>query len=250
MTNISTKLIYIDYKDLIANYKNPEFWGKKWTIYDYANIKVELAINCIACSKNEIIMGLNVYYKGNKKKCYKCEAKTYIGNYNDTYYLGTFAIPIDHPEYTNDIFKNKVYGKVQDIISSIEKSLICEFPNYVAETDRLDELEDTWEKLAGNWLDDKGVEGDDIRQAYIDAYIDSCRHKTADYRDDIVKTNTNKVLAKELLLFASFNNKEDDVKKYSDILKNKKVSKSKIRTWLQNQKDEEIQWEDLLGEIK
>ncbi len=250
MKNISTKLIYIDYKDLIANYKNPEFWGKKWTIYDYANIKAELAINCIDCYKNEIVMGLNVDYKGNKKKCYKSKTMAYIGNYKEAYYNGTFAVPIDHPEYTNNIFKNKIYGKVQDIISSIEKSLICEFPNYVAETDRLDELEDTWEKLAGNWLDDKGVEDDDIRQAYIDAYINSCRKKTADYRNYIIKTNTDKVLAKELLLFASFNNKEDDVKKYSDILKNEKVSKSKIRTWLQNQKDEEIQWEDLLGAIK
>ena len=48
-----------------------------------------------------------------------------------------------------------------------------------------------------------------------------------------------RLLTKEYLIFASYNGKEDDVKKYSDILRKGNVSKTCIRTWLQKQKDEE-----------
>src|SRR5574344_1753346 len=100
MNKISTKLVYIDYKELLENYKNPEFRDKRWTIYDYGNIKVELAINAINRQANDIIMGLNVIYKGNKKRNYRAitTAFNYIGDYLRDYSPGTFAVPIDNPE--------------------------------------------------------------------------------------------------------------------------------------------------------
>ena len=250
MTNISTKLIYIDYKDLIANYKKPEFWGKKWTIYDYGNIKVELAINSISCFNNQIAMGMDVYYKGNKKRRYSRHVAGYIGSYYNDYYTGVFMVPINHPEYTNEIFKNKIYGKVKDLIDSIEGTLITDFPNYRAESDRIDNLERMWNSQAEDWLDEKGVEDDTVRDAYISAYISACRARTSDCRKLILEANSDKVLTKEKLLFASFSNKKEDVEKYNKILKTQKVSKSSIRTWLQSQKDKEIEWKDLLGAIK
>ncbi len=251
MNKLSTKLVYVDYKELLENYKNPDFWGKRWTIYDYGNIKVDLAINAINCQNNEIIMGLDVIYKGNKKRKYLRHSRTHIGGcYSSSGYRGTFAVPIDHPEYSNEIFTNKVYGKVKDLILDIESDLITEFPNYKQEAKRLADLEETWEDIANDWLDEKGVVYDDIREAYIDSYISICESKTEDYRAKIISQNFEKVLTKELLLFASFNKKENDVEKYSEILAKSKVSKSSIKTWLQKQKDEEIDWEDLLGEIK
>ena len=251
MNKISTKLVYIDYKELLENYKNPDFWGKRWTIYNYGNIEVDLAINTINCQNNEIIMGLDVIYKGNEKRKYLRLSRTYIdGYYSSSGYSGTFAVPIDHPEYSNEIFTNKVYGKVKDLILDIESDLITEFPNYKQEETRLHDLREYWKDIANNWLDEKGVENDDIREAYIDSYISVCESKTKDYRMEIIQQNREKVLAKELLLFASFNKKENDVEKYSEILAKSKVSKSSIKTWLQKQKDEEIDWEDLLGEIK
>lgn len=252
MNKLSTKLVYVDYKELLENYKNPDFWGKRWTIYDYGNIKAELAINTINCQNNEIIMGLDVIYKGNKKRNYRAitTAFNYIGDYYSHYSLGTFAVPIDHPEYSNEIFNNKVYGKVKSIIKAIESCLIKEFPNYKQEETRLHDLRENWKDIANDWLDEKGVEDDDIREAYIDSYISVCEDKTEDYKEKIISQNTDKVLTKELLLFASFNKKENDVEKYREILAKSKVSKSSIKTWLQKQKDEEIDWEDLLGEIK
>lgn len=251
MNKLSTKLVYVDYKELLENYKNPDFWNKRWTIYDYGNIKVDLAINAINCQANEIIMGLDVIYKGNKKRKYLRHSRTYIGGFcSSSGYCGTFAVPIDHPEYSNEIFTNKVYGKVKSIINAIESCLIKEFPNYKQEETRLHDLREYWKDIANNWLDEKGVEDDDIREAYIDSYISVCEDKTEDYKEEIISQNTDKVLTKELLLFASFNKKENDVEKYSEILAKSKVSKSSIKTWLQKQKDEEIDWEDLLGEIK
>jgi hypothetical protein len=251
MNKISTKLVYIDYKELLENYKNPDFWGKRWTIYNYGNIKVELAINSINCQRNEIVMGLDVIYKGNKKRKYLRHSETYIGSYySSSGYCGTFAVPIDHPEYSNEIFNNKVYGKVKNLILDIERTLITEFPNFKQEETRLHDLREHWKDIANEWLDDKDIEDDDIREAYISSYTSVCEDKTEDYRSEIIDQNTDKVLTKELLLFASFNKKENDVEKYSKILAKSKVSKSSIKTWLQKQKDEEIDWEDLLGEIK
>ena len=251
MNKLSTKLVYVDYKELLENYKNPDFWGKRWTIYDYGNIKVDLAINTINCQNNEIIMGLGVIYKGNKKRKYLRHSRTYIdGCYSSSGYRGTFAVPIDHPEYSNEIFTNKVYGKVKNLILDIESDLITEFPNYKQEETRLHDLREYWKDIANKWLDEKGVVYDDIREAYIDSYISVCEDKTEDYKEEIISQNTDKVLTKELLLFASFNKKENDVEKYSEILAKSKVSKSSIKTWLQNQADKEIDWEDLLGEIK
>ena len=250
-TNISTKLYYIDYEYILQNYKKEEFWTKKWTIYDYGKLKIELGINAINVRDNKIIMGINIYYAGDKRHHYKQETSNYIsGSCLDSseYYGGTFNIPINNKEYTNELFQNKIYGICKRLIDYIEYQLICSLAIYKNEKTRIDLLKDHLKDIANDFLDANNVTNEAIREAYVDKYVYDNKDKSSQLNKIVLRFN-EKLLTKEYLLFASFNDNEKDVEKFSKILKENKVSKSSITVWLQKLKDAKFDWEKLLPAI-
>jgi transcriptional regulator NrdR family protein len=248
-TNISTKLYYIDYEYILQNYKKEEFWTKKWTIYDYGKLKIELGINAINVRDNKIIMGINIYYAGDKRHQYDSHSFSGINGYClSDWDSNVIFIPINNKEYTNKIFQNKIYGSCQRLIKDVEYSLINKLAVYKNEKTRIDLLKDHLKDIANDFLDANNVTNEAIREAYVDKYVYDNKDKSSQLNKIVLRFN-EKLLTKEYLLFASFNDNEKDVEKFSKILNEDKVSKSSVTVWVQKLKDAKFDWEKLLPAI-
>ena len=134
------------------------------------------------------------------------------------------------------------------MINYIEYALICDLAVYKDEETRISLLEGRLREIANNFLDDNGVTNDSIRDAYIEKYVDDNKYNDSQLNKIVLRFN-EKLLTKEYLLFASFNDNEKDVEKFSKILNEDKVSKSSVTVWVQKLKDAKFDWEKLLPAI-
>lgn len=239
---LQTALTTIDYNTILEHYLERKFWSKRWVLYDYGSLKIEFGICSIDTINNRINCDLNVYYHGDKRHRYDQKSYMYIYRYGDN-----ISIPIEHDEYNNEILANKIYGVAQRYIGKIEEYLIEGLAVYKAEEQRLRDLRETAERTAKKYLDENNIELEDVREAYIEHFKEKMSDDSHLY--EIKEEFDKRILTKELLLWASFNNKKEDVDEYSGLLKKKKVSKSTISVWLRKQQDEKIEWSTMLEEI-
>lgn len=239
---LQTALTTIDYNAILEHYLERKFWSKRWVLYDYGSLKIEFGICSIDTINNRINCDLNVYYRGDKRHRYDQKSCMHIYRYGDN-----ISIPIEHGEYNNEILAKKIYGVAQRYIGNIEESLIEDLAVYKAEKQRLRDLIETAEWTAEKYLDENNITLEDVREAYIERFKE--RMSDDSHLDRIKSDFKERILTKELLLWASFNNKEEAVNEYSSLLKKKKVSKSTISVWLRKQQDEKIEWSTMLEEI-
>ena len=180
---------------------------------------------------NKITLKADIEYKGNKKKKYKA-----------TSLFAYFSVPINHPEYNEILFMQKLYNAVSSALFNIEMFIVWDFPEYIQEEKRIYEKNKALEKRAKSYAKERNIEDPDIIDSIIEVfqnkYVDDCRV-------DIISKYQNKILLKERLLFASFSNYEKKVKELSEELNKTKVSKSTIEVWLRKQADKKIEYEKL-----
>lgn len=246
MNKISSKLVYVDYKQILENYRKPEFWQQRWKIYDYSGIVVELAIVRIDTLNNKIGLGVDVKYAGDKKRKYEADVRIGIHPYGYD-----FVVPIDNKDYTQENFERAVYNEVKRGIQTLEYAIMLRSGMYQQEKRRKAALAQRLRDTAIEFLDKINITDEAFRDAYIDTFVDKHVEEGADeIYSHMCDLFLDKELAKEYLLWASFNNNEADVEKYSKMLKQKKVSKSTIKIWLQKQADEQIDWESLLPQLQ
>lgn len=228
---ITTTLSKINYEFLMKHYLDPKYWRKEWIIYDYGSLKVTLKLKQIDIQSDRIVLMLMVEYKGDKKKNYPRETS-----------ISYVFIPINHPEYNETLFMQKIYSEVATTLTIIERYIVWGFPEYKQEEKRVFEKTKLLKERARAYAKEHNIKDeyiiDSIIEAFKDEYLD-------DYRNDIIIKYQDELLVKERLLFASFSNYEKKVKELSEKLNKTKVSKSTIEVWLRKQKDAKIDYEKL-----
>lgn len=116
MNKVSTKLFRLDLDYFKKNFLNRKEWGKTHLLYENSTIKVELEQNVIVTSDNELGFKVRVLIVDNEY------FKTTFGSTHEYGYLGsginTFFIPIDHDDYTPEVFVKKVYGAFKEAYES------------------------------------------------------------------------------------------------------------------------------------
>lgn len=228
---ISTHLFKIDFKFIKDNYLNRSLWGKTWLIYKFGKLSVELKLCEIDVENNKARLGLNIVYLGDNRHHYGRQVVNYDGHT-----MG-IEIPLDHPEFTDVIFQNQIYYAVVNALVVIEKCLVENFAVYRQERIRLNEWLKMLEDKANSFLDENNVSNEDIRDAYVSAFVSENYTNKSLY--DIKERYINRLLTREFICFASYNGKQEEVEKYSKIAKKGKVSKSTISVWLKQQKAEQ-----------
>lgn len=236
---LSTVLTRIDLKDLLNHYTDKALWGKKWTIYDYGDITVTAELYSIEVKSNEIKLSVTVQYKGKRKRLW------YYSTYNWTW----MSVPINHCEYTQEVFERKLYGVAMNILSNLESNYIRALPDYIKAAEYREEREKALIEEAKVWLDDKGVTIESVREAYTDAFVSANSKDVDDMVDGIVRRHKDKLFAKEQMLLADFFKREKEFRYFYDLVKKKGGSKSRITIWLQKQKDQKIDWESVCDDF-
>lgn len=157
---ISLELVRLDIKEIISNYRNPKFWKKKWVIFktkDFDVVWRMSSINIEQTNISSIVEIINIkrrhFWTWNKPMAW-CR-----------------SIPLDHSEYTQEVFQKNLLGAVVEAINSLEKSIVQTTYEY-KEASRLEDEENSrLEDIANDFLDREGVTNKDIREAYIEKYV-------------------------------------------------------------------------------
>lgn len=147
---LPTLRIYnIDYEFIIKNYLSPHLWQKIWTLLQYKEHIITLNLYKIMTKDNEIVF--EVKYQG---------------------FWGTEYVHYNIANTSIKILKQQINGAIFRIIERYEESLIEETPEYKVISDSKWEERQRLKEIASDFLDSNNVTNDEIREVYIDRYID------------------------------------------------------------------------------
>lgn len=160
MNQVMIKTWDIDYEFLVKNYLDPKLWNKEWTIFAYKNFVFTLLMTSIDVVNNKITFRVKLSHPSIKGAWY----------IDDTKKEETFYYFIDNETIHN--LKNSLKGCMKTLIESYEKVLIQTSDQYeIIENHRYDEQEKLT-KIAKDFLDDNNVTNEEIREVYIDNFVD------------------------------------------------------------------------------
>ena len=192
--DLVVKQFNIDYSFIINNYLNPELWQKKWNLLIYKNFIFTLNIYSIDTEDEKIKFKIMLQDKNEYNRCVSDK----------------FAHIVEYSLKIEDVLflKKKIYTAMKRCIYYLEQYKIKSSKEYLRIEVGREQEAGVLTKIANNFLDSENVTNSDIREAYIDVYIDN-NSKISDYlRDYLYKMEYNEVTDLYLLL-ANINNDED-----------------------------------------
>lgn len=149
---ITLKKYDVDYSFIIRNYLSPELWKKTWTLFVYRNIRITLNLSYI-------------WVDDPIKISFKISIKTpeYI-----TYTLKDHTIDISNLT----ILKNQIDNAILCLINNYERYVISKTETYQDLLDTAERENERLQEIAENYLNENGIYIEDVRDAYIEYYMD------------------------------------------------------------------------------
>lgn len=191
--NLIIKQYDVDYSFIIKNYLDESLWNKKWTLFVYKNYTFYLELYEIQVK--------------NKRICFKI-------SFND---LNHFIFYFK--EQSNiDVLKKQINGAIFYLMEMYEHTLIRKEKEYQKIEDGKDEEIDLLTKIAEEFLDENNVSNDEIRQAYIDKYVDD-NTKTDNYLLDYISIREYRVLTDLYLVYTKASGDNDRYNNVNKIAK-------------------------------
>lgn len=148
------KVYDVDYGFILENYLSPELWDRKWTLFAYKNYVIQLSLSSIYVNSRQIYFKIDIYDSKNLKMT------DYAYAY---YYMQTDNI---------NILKRKINTAVYEAIGSLEDQYIKMSDEYEKVKEIVQKEKDKLKEIANEFLDDNNVTNEDIREAYVESYID------------------------------------------------------------------------------
>ena len=215
------KVYDIDYSFIIKNYLNEKLWEKEWTIFIYKTFVITLSLSSIDVRNKKIFFEVKITDNGQ-------EFSNIYGKRSMKEFSYNLSI-----ENIN-ILKKTLNLTIFELIQKIE----LEF--YIQKTDRyfeLTEMRDTeqqkLQEIAEDFLDDEGVTNDEIREAYIEYYIDK-NEKVWDLRNQYESQMRYNMLTELYFIFLKVTNDNERYK-----LVESYVSESRLNEVLEEIKEYE-----------
>lgn len=143
------KVYNIDYEFIIKNYLSPHLWQKIWTLLQYKEHIITLNLYKIMTKDNEIVF--EVKYQG---------------------FWGTEYVNYSIANTSINILKQQINGAMFRIIERYEDYLIEQTDGYKKINDSKWEERELLRSIASDFLDSNNVTNDEIRDVYIDRYVD------------------------------------------------------------------------------
>lgn len=143
------KIYKIDYDFIISNYLDVSLWNKVWNLFIYKKHLFTLELDKIK-TKDKVI--------------------TFVirkNNYYDSQYID---YNLNNSNIT--ILKKQINGAIYRLIESYENHLIATTVEYQRIADSRNEERERLREIATDFLNNEGVTNSEIRDAYIEVYID------------------------------------------------------------------------------
>ena len=208
--HISTKLAYLDLSVVLANYRNPEFWGRKWIIYKHGNVEIWWMMTHINVSQNLIVstVGSNefVYAKG--------RLRTHV--YSKT--SSCDSIPINNPEYKQELFERNLLAASLRVINYMEESAIRGYAEYRKAIDLDWDAQCSFRKIAEEVADKyilPSPYAETMKSAFIEKYVDD---NSPDYTSQVLRNYDHKVFGGLYLMLCSWFGREEESEKHKKLV--------------------------------
>ena len=187
------KVYDIDYSFIIKNYLDPKLWEKEWTLFIYKKFIITLRLKYIYVYNKKITFEIKV--TDNNSKSWNRSVTREID----------YSLNVDNI----NILKKAINKLILNAIREIENKL------YITKTDEYDKLLELQEQeryrltdIANDFLDENDITNENIREAYIEAYVDNTEtiwEMKKDYEDE----NIYKMIPDLYLTFARATNNKD-----------------------------------------
>ena len=192
------KVWKIDWEFIISNYLDKSLWNKKWHLFQYKDIIIDIWLYKIDCEND------TVWFKINMDKTSYWVYETVEYNIKNT---------------SIKILQQQINGAMWRLIKSYEDDLIKDTDGYKQITSYRSEEEDRLREIANKFLDDNGVTNSDIRDVYIDSFV--CNNSKLDIMlSNYLSYNRYHHATELMLAFCSATNREDSKKEILEATKN------------------------------
>lgn len=191
---IVIKKYEVDYSFIIRNYLSPKLWEKVWTLFLYKNFRFTLQINSISVYST-VKITFRISLDNGDFKDFK------FADYD-----------VDHPNL--NVLKRQIDGAIKGLIHNYENHLIVSTTEYRELREKADEEKEKLRDIASDFLDDNGITLSDIRDAYIDKFVDD-NWKGYTYLSTYVDKMAYKLATDLWLIYAKSTNNsslEEDIK--------------------------------------
>lgn len=193
------KVFDIDYSFIIKNYLDPKMWQKEWTLFEYKNFKISISLMYILCGDEKISFKVKVVDGLNEEK-YEKSGLFYA---NSDYTTVTYSLKVDNIE----TLKKSINSGAEYVMKSLEKRILRNTDEYQEILRVKEEEKEKLTQLAEDFLDSENVSNGDIREAYIDWYVDKME-KAYQYDDAYINSNEYKAFPDVWLIWAEASKNE------------------------------------------
>lgn len=234
----------IDYSFIIKNYLDPKLWEKEWTLFIYKEFVVTLKLSSIDCSTNKIHFYLKLKDTG--------DTREYRYDWGIDYDKNVIAY-INYSLKIEDInfLKRKIQSGIYSLISDLEKKYTRSLDIYRQTEENAEYEEAKLRKIAEDFLDDNNVSNIDIREVYIENYIENNK-KIDEQLDNILDSYRFKLFTDLYLVFANSTKDEELIEKAkkdtSEVL-NIEIIKKEVDEYLEYLETEEFE-EEMASELE
>lgn len=195
------KVYEIDYEFIIKNYLDKHLWKKIWTLFVF----------------KEYVFTLNLYRIDTKNNKIEFEIKIQGHWYTE-------CITYDIENTSIKILKQQINGAIFRLIERLEESKIENTLGYKEILDTIESERETLREIAEEYLDDNSVTNEEIRDVYIDNYIDR-NEKAYEKKQIYIDSMKYTVLTELYLIYCEVTR---DTKRKQTILKANEDSYVKI----------------------
>lgn len=199
----------IDYQFIIDNYTDIKLWDKKWNLFVFKNYVFRLSLDSIDVK--------------NKQIWFEIELNSDLDLWSRN---KTLKFKYDINNMSLEFLKNSISITMIKLIEILEEEYITNKDStYLYIESSQYEEQERLKKIAEDFLDNEGVSNSDIRDVYIDYYVDN--NETIYEKLSEIKSNLKYQYLTDLYLIVSEIIKDENLK--NNILSNQKNDISNIQ---------------------
>lgn len=200
--DLSTKIVRLDLDFILDNCFKPALWDKEWTIFKYDGYRITIGISNIDVRRKQVSCAIKLYKEGEHHD-WAAQSDSYEINFQK--------------EHRNlEVIQKGLNGRIfRWLLEWEERHLIQETVAYQEAEAFQEKLESRAKEMAEAYLDEKGIEDDEIREAYIERMIDNAN--TSKYTDEVYEAYKGSKLPKLFLSYALFAEDEEAYAKYKKL---------------------------------
>ena len=225
---LAIKVYNIDYDFIIKNYLDKSLWHKEWTLFVYKDVTFTISLSKIDVRDESISFHVRMHAPG---------FTTYEVFW---YYMKQMSIKI---------LKQQIEGCMFRLIESYEEYKIKDEQEYRdiknSEWDEKDQLR----SIAESFLDENGVTNNEIREVYIDNYVD-LNVRVDEFLNDYIRARKYMVIPDLYIILAEITKDESRLKRVMDKLQTHKDLKEILETAEKYLNQLENQDEELIEDLK